>query len=343
MIQKILEQNFSYEQGENIVILNDILKKNDKDSIFRQKLAQKWLKELKQENYSVSLVKYRATYSNNGELPGYCFLGNEKKSFKNIFSNSDIVIALNKYSATAPLHTYAKRYMFRAASMPGFNKKMLPALDIDYNDIKKKVDKIYHVLENAESADVIFKSKGQEYSLFIDLSKRMPLKDNGDCSEKGKVINLPSGECFIAPLDTKESKTKGFLPIQEGKNVTVYEVKNNFICDADKKTKLLEKIKQDKAVGNIAEFAFGVLAMYGIKSCGKILLDEKLGMHIALGRNDHFSGNVSPSSFRKRQNVWHQDYVYIKEMQPKIDLAKIVVNKKNKTKLIIENNKYKIF
>lgn len=345
MIIKILKQNFSYKKGENIVLMTDILKKPSKDSVFRDKLAKKWYNELKIKDYNVSFLKYNATYSNNGDLPETCFVDNKKTNFSDVFSNADIIIALNEFSATAPLHKNAKKYKFRAASMPGFNKEMIPALDIDYKDVKKKVNKTYKILNKADSAEIVFEADKKKYNLFLDLHSRKPLNDAGHCSKKGQVINLPSGECFIAPLDTEKSKTKGYLPIQETKDseVVIYEIKNNFIINADKQTKLLKKIKQDKAVGNIAEFAFGVLGLYNIKSCGRTLLDEKLGMHIALGRNDHFSGNIGPGSFMKKQNIWHQDYVYIKEMQPKISINKVKINKNKKSIEIIRENKYKIF
>jgi leucyl aminopeptidase (aminopeptidase T) len=154
----------------------------------------------------------------------------------------------------------------------------------------------------------------------LDFRNRKPIKDDGDCKEKGKVINLPSGEAFIAPNDLPDSNTKGILPIQKGNKVNLYKVEHNRIVSAKYEDDLIKKIREDPAVGNIAEFAIGVLSDFGIKPCGTILLDEKLGIHIALGRNDHFGGLIGPYKFKKKENVWHQDYVYIKEMQPKIKI-----------------------
>ena len=343
MIKKILKQNFVYKKGEKIIILHDLLKKPNKDYKFRIELAKKWYNELKKSKYDVDIINYNATYSQNADFPKTCFLNNTEKDFEKELSRADIVIALTEYSATAPLHKLADKYGFRAASMPGFNKKMIPALELNYKDIKEKVKQVHDILDGAESALVVFEVEKKQYELFLDLSTRKPHKDDGDCSQKSQLINLPSGECFIAPLDTKQSKTSGFLPIQKKDEVIIYKIEKNNVVDANRQTQLLKKIKQDSAVGNIAEFAFGILGLYGIKSCGRVLLDEKLGMHIALGRNDHFGGNIGPNSFKKKENIWHQDFVYIKEMQPKISIKEVLINKKDKQIEIIKNNKFRIF
>ena len=195
--------------------------------------------------------------------------------------------------------------------MPGFNKKMLPALELDFNEIRKKVDDAYKFLQK-EHHTVNFEIENETYTLHLDLRNRKPIKDDGDCTKKGTVINLPSGEAFIAPNDKPDSRTHGVLPIQIGDKINFYKVENNRIISAKYEDDLIKKIKEDPAVGNIAEFAIGVLSDFGIKPCGKTLLDEKLGIHIALGRNDHFGGLISPDKFKKKENVWHQDYVYIK-------------------------------
>jgi hypothetical protein len=301
-INRILEQVFNYKEGEKITILFDIPTKEDNEEWrWRRDLAKEWANKLKAD-----LVSYNATYANNADIPEIDL------------SKTDIVIALTEFSATAPLHNYAEEYKIRAASMPGFNKKMIPALELDFNEIRKKVDDAYKKLL-VDKIKVEFEVDNKKYYLNIDLKNRKPIKDDGDCTKPG-VINLPSGEAFIAPNDTQESETEGILPIQIGDTLNFYKVEHNKIISAEFEDDLIKKVREDPAVGNIAEFAIGVLAEFGIKHCGKTLLDEKLGIHIALGRNDHFGGLVSPDKFKKKENVWHQDYVYIKEMQPKIKI-----------------------
>jgi hypothetical protein len=47
-------------------------------------------------------------------------------------------------------------------------------------------------------------------------------------------------------------------------------------------------------------------------------MDEKLGMHVAFGRSEHFGGIVSPQSFNDPKNVVHIDRVYVSSLQPDI-------------------------
>jgi len=63
-----------------------------------------------------------------------------------------------------------------------------------------------------------------------------------------------------------------------------------------------------------------VLGEWGVKAIGSILLDEKLGLHIAFGRSDHFGGVTGPASFRKRENVVHIDRVYVPSTQPLVSV-----------------------
>ncbi len=303
MDEKLLRDVFGYS-NEKITIIYDVPTKSDNDDWkWRRNLAKRWADKLNAE-----LISYNATYANNADIPNIDL------------SNTDIVIALTEFSATAPLKHLAKKHKFRAASMPGFNKKMMPALELDFSLIRKKVDVAYKSLQK-EHHKINFFVDNEKYSLHLDLKNRKPIKDDGYCKKKGTVINLPTGEAFIAPNDLPTSKSNGVLPIQINNKVNFYKVEHNKIISAKYEDDLIKKIREDPAVGNIAEFGIGVLSDFGIKPCGKTLLDEKLGIHIALGRNDHFGGSISPDKFRKKENVWHQDYVYIKEMQPKIKIS----------------------
>ena len=58
------------------------------------------------------------------------------------------------------------------------------------------------------------------------------------------------------------------------------------------------KLDAEPAYGNIAELGIGVLGEWGVEAVGSTLLDEKLGLHIAFGRSDHFGGATAPASFR---------------------------------------------
>jgi hypothetical protein len=56
---------------------------------------------------------------------------------------------------------------------------------------------------------------------------------------------------------------------------------------------------------------------------GELLLDEKLGLHLAFGRSDHFGGSVGPGQFSAPERVVHIDRVYIPEVQPAIRVVAV--------------------
>ena len=77
-------------------------------------------------------------------------------------------------------------------------------------------------------------------------------------------------------------------------------------------------LAKEPAYGNLAELGLGVLSAFGINPIGEILLDEKLGLHLAFGRSDHFGGQVGPAQFSGPEAVIHIDRVYVPETQPDV-------------------------
>jgi len=63
-----------------------------------------------------------------------------------------------------------------------------------------------------------------------------------------------------------------------------------------------------------------VLAGAGVE----VLLDEKLGLHVAFGRSDHFGGRVGPTDFSSPAEVIHLDRIYIPATQPRIAVYSVV-------------------
>jgi hypothetical protein len=60
-----------------------------------------------------------------------------------------------------------------------------------------------------------------------------------------------------------------------------------------------------------------------VKPIGEILLDEKLGLHLAFGRSDHFGGQVGPAQFSSHDAVIHIDRVYVPETQPDVKVVAV--------------------
>ena len=74
-----------------------------------------------------------------------------------------------------------------------------------------------------------------------------------------------------------------------------------------------------------------------MKPTGSILLDEKLGLHIAFGRSDHFGGTVGPGDFSGPDAVIHLDRVFIPETQPRVRVTEVKLMGPGLDRVIIED------
>ena len=300
-------------------------------------LLQNCKDELKLEE--IMLIGYSSVGANNAELPEYSFCLQDQLpqlasdlsnmgsaiSLTEVFEKNQLFLAPTEYSTTAPLKMAAPRYQFRAATMPGFSLAMIPALTIDYGIVGKRVDTISQKLTKAIRAEVsMIVDNKDTYNIIFDLRHRQGHASSGRFPKRGVAGNFPSGEAYIVPYEgeSEPSQTKGILPVQFGEEVVYYEIENNVAVSVTGEGEAAEKeaalIQKERAYANIAELGFGVLGDFGLDPIGEILLDEKLGFHIAFGRSDHFGGQVSPECFSTPQAVVHIDRIYIPQIQPRI-------------------------
>jgi hypothetical protein len=74
-----------------------------------------------------------------------------------------------------------------------------------------------------------------------------------------------------------------------------------------------------------------------------VLLDEKLGLHIAFGRSDHFGGQVGPEQFSTPDAVIHIDRVYLPSLQPRIHVSRVELHDDSGGKtLLMKDANYEI-
>jgi leucyl aminopeptidase (aminopeptidase T) len=219
----------------------------------------------------------------------------------------------------------------RAATMPGFSAGMIPALRIDYAEVNRRVNILKELLDRATGADFVFRHPEGEDRLHLDLRHRTGHASGGLLPKRGVAGNLPSGESYIVPYEGERegdpSRSEGVLPVQFGTEVVRYHVVANRAVDvltrgseSDREAALLAR---EPAYANIAELGLGVLAAFGVKPVGSVLLDEKLGLHIAFGRSEHFGGQVGPGAFSSPEAVVHIDRVYVPETQPDVVPASV--------------------
>lgn len=351
---QLVQTVFPYlPQDHTLVILVDLPKTAQEDNPAwqqRRLLAQEWAESLEKSRQQlqldhVLLVAYPNVGSNNADLPAILYQMNQKLpnnadglalagtpiELERLLNSAQLFIAPTEFSTTAPLKIAATQYPIRAATMPGFCVSMIPALRLNYAEISKRVNILKNKLDSACGADIFFLVDGkEEYRLHLDLRFRTAHASTGRFPDTGMVGNLPSGEAYIVPHEGEKipSETQGTLPVQFGEEVIIYSIRNNravavFGEEGEAKKREAEAIVHEPAYANIAELGFGVLADFGVHSIGEILLDEKLGLHIAFGRSDHFGGIVNAAQFTSPKSVVHIDRIYIPELQPRITIREV--------------------
>jgi hypothetical protein len=243
-----------------------------------------------------------------------------------VMTFTDLIIAPTEFSATAPCKMLAKQYNFRGTTMPGFIMSMLPSLSLDYGKVHERIMSINTRLDEAERELIVFDARGSEYVLDCDLRHRKATPSSGMFHEDKIVGNLPSGESYIVPyegeIEGDASRTNGTIPVQFGGEIVLYRVVENraveILSEGSQSAKERAMLAAEPAYGNIAELGHGVLGDFGCTAVGSLLMDEKLGLHVAFGRSEHFGGIVSPKSFNDPKNVIHIDRVYVESLQPDI-------------------------
>lgn len=308
----------------------------------------------------IRLVRYPNVGSNNNDLPDTFLLvqdspagdnagEGETTSLDELLRASSVVLAVTELSATAPLKVLARKYLFRGATLPGFSREMIPALGLDYEKVNERVMEFKQRMDDADGIDILFNSDGVPYSFFADLRHRKGHASGGLMREPGIVGNLPSGEAYIVPYEGEReddaSRTTGQLPVQFGNEVVLFKVDQNraneVLSQGAQSDAQRSKLAEEPAYGNISEIGIGVLGEWGVTAVGSTLLDEKLGLHVAFGRSEHFGGVTSPASFRNPKNVTHIDWVYVPSVQPRIEVAEVVFEYPNGEKeRIIQNGNY---
>ncbi len=314
----------------------------------------------------VKLVAYADVGSNNADLPADGFLvagampgtadelerAGERASFEGVFASTQLYLAPTEYSTTAPLKNAARRFGFRAATMPGFAAAMVPALRIDYGDVARRVAALTKRLDEAERAEVGFRVDGKvEHSMFFDLRHRTAHASSGRFPEPGTAGNLPSGEAYIVPYEGEAgeaTRTRGMLPVEIDSEVVLFDVRGNRAVKAKGRGRAARaeraRLARELAYGNMAELGFGVLGDFGLEPIGEILLDEKLGLHVAFGRSDHFGGAVGPKDFSAPEAVIHLDRIYIPQVMPRVAVLSVVLGYPGgREETIIADGRYVIF
>ncbi len=350
MIRRVFEPRAEDTALAVLVDLPDEALPDNPDWARRRSIAAGWVRELAAardvHGLDIDLVVYRNVRANNADLPATAWLcepdelpatadeldPRAARDFGEILDAHRLLLAPTELSATAPLKMLSPRRDTRGATMPGFSPAMIPALRLDYTEINRRVHLLKDLLDRAVSADLRFTVDGADrYDLHLDLRHRTAHASGGLLPEPGTAGNLPSGEAYIVPyegeIDGDPTATRGILPVQLGDEVVLFEIEDNVakrvISHGPVSDREASLLAAEPARGNIAELGLGVLSAFGLEPIGEVLLDEKLGLHVALGRSEHFGGQVGPRQFSTPDAVIHQDHVYLPKIQPRVSAAAV--------------------
>jgi hypothetical protein len=356
-LEALLIDVFRPEPGEVVVVGCDLPRPGLDDTpawAARRAMAADWREAFRalgsRLGFTVNpLLTYTATGADNAELPRLARLGGPEVDLEPALLGSTLAAFLTQFSATAPLSALCLRKRdFRAASMPGIEKRMEEtALAADHRELARRCAILHEILIGADAVAVTF-STG--HRCIFDVRFRTPEVDDGFLprhKEGDRIINLPSGEAFTAPYegerDGEPSGTEGRIPVQRGSELVVLEIAANRIVtvegDGPEAGRLRGFFEVDPARRNIAEVAFGCNERAQVT--GNILEDEKAGFHWAFGRSEHIGGTVGPGSFASPGTVVHQDTVYATGNP--IQVAEALVVKGGNATTVIRGGRYVVF
>jgi len=321
-LQRMFTNNFARKTTEKILFITDFAPENYNELIpptriqminERAKFAE-LLYLLSKDIYHSEFVvfkKYPATLSGGKEPPAE--IAEEMK-------NCDIFLALTTYSLT---YTNARRDACnagaRGASMPGFTPDMFydeRPMAIDYQKIKFHGDllitEIEKIQQNKTDYCQIKLVDHEKNALTFQIlgPNQTFVQDMGLYYEKGSFGNLPAGEIYFVPIEgtangkltipkewmkhALDNDTPVELVFEKGKLIRLEGVKKEIsdlfgFTEGPKSPDTVDLLNSRR---NLAEFGIG-LNPYATKFDSIVESEKILGsVHIALGSNDSFGGDV---------------------------------------------------
>ncbi|TAL23766.1 MAG: peptidase [Nitrospirae bacterium] len=285
--------------------------------------GEKAFRKLKAQNLLLPLINKKAK-------------GDEIKEAEEIISGNrraavNAVVALSNYSTS---HTRFRDLLTRMcgtryASMPLFDAPMLEgAMNVDWKALAKKTRDIARIVNKAEQIEI--KTPNGTHISFSKRSRKAEA-DTGILTRPGSFGNLPAGEVYLAPMEgTANGKlVLEWAPTRPMSSPVTLTIKGGMVeevsGDEGYVHYLREKISERRENANIAELGIGTNNM--ARKPDNILESEKIlgTIHIALGDNSSFGGNVS--------TPFHQDFVFFK---PTVTL----IDKDGNRKILMKDGKF---
>ncbi|MED4888477.1 aminopeptidase [Lysinibacillus fusiformis] len=273
---KVLKSNLNVQSSETLLILTDV-QKQDLATIFY---------EAGLTITANTMLLVMPLLEKSGQEPIH--------AVSSLMANADVSLCLTSHSLT---HTAARKNACekggRVATMPGITLEMLEkgALHADAQEIEKMVEKYVQLLDMAAGIRIV--KDGHELTFSVE--NRLGIRSTGVIRQAGEHGNIPSGESYIAPIETSangEILVDGSIAnIGVLKEPLLLKISNGRLVEAigPDGPRLLELLGEENG-RLIAEFGIG--ANKSAVLCGNVLEDEKVygTIHIAFGSNVPFGG-----------------------------------------------------
>ncbi len=289
----VFTQCLAAKKEEKILIVSDQAKLDQEAAIF--------FETAKDFSDQVKLAIIPKTHHHGAEPP---------EELVNLMCQQDIILLITSFSLS---HTVGRHKASdsgaRIASMPGITRDIiLRTLTIDYQEVSHLSKKITGLMTMAESAHLT--SPGGTDVTF-SLGGRDAISDTGLIHNPRDFGNLPAGEAFIAPEENKSQGTIVFdgafadILIDEPIKVIIEKGQATSI-EGKTGAKQLEITLNTIGEGarNVAELGVGTNKAAQLES-SVVEVEKVYGtVHVALGNNMHFGGEVDVS--------YHADGVILK-------------------------------
>ncbi len=278
--RSLLKQNMAVKAGEELLVIVDETTLTIGKALF----------EAGEQLQAKAMLLQMQPTGRSGAEPS--------KTVAKAMATADVVIAATSDSLS---HTKARREAsaagVRIATMPGIKEEMFKggAMQADYAQVAALARKLAQKLTVAKEAVV----EKDGCRLTMSLEERQGAACTGMCQEKGDFGNLPAGEAFIAPMEGTAEGTViidgSFAGLGELAGPLKLTFSRGQLVEVEglDKERLLDLLGDNPLARNLAELGIGTNE--GARIIGVVLEDEKVygTIHLALGSNDGFGGNVA--------------------------------------------------
>jgi leucyl aminopeptidase (aminopeptidase T) len=357
-LTRLLKTVFRPIEGQKICILIDLEHPEDMENfrflknpelnvqryaynVFYRGLHEGAMEELSVEGGEI--FAYKTTGGSNLDMPdeAYDVKGNKVSLERDVYPHYGIVLAINTFSATAPLTAHAKKHGFRGATLHGLNETIMnTGLSVDYNQVSANAEKLRQAMTGADEMEVDFKVLGETHTLKITLEQQEAQKSHGLCHGlEPDVANLPAGEVYFVPKDAEgyfprhfEDGTLGLNEVRDRQiqNVTLLSGRQETIDEFNK------LIKDDPITGALGELGLGTQVL---PVSGRDIQDEKIlgTVHVATGRSDHLGGDLTPDQFHEAKHASHDDILFAPHKTPEIHVSEVRMKRGEQEEVVLKD------